>query len=210
MWLSGVELELFWSWAQLGSTGLCVRLFRSREFRHPIQSVAAPLCVGHRNPRLRSSSNSKLSPLHYKVLERSRRIYNPLDNQETDRCGIVSMSYQPRKIATRCSARRHSDGHMHTDSLCTGSVPSGSVAPLCFHHHHLITYLPHALGHGVTVHRAACVARPGLSVERPPIRPVFRVHTRSSPRSSGAPSRRGVGTSIPDHPAVIAVSRVLS
>ena len=49
------------------------------------------------------------------------------------------------------------------------------------------------------------VARAGLSVERPPIRPVFRAHTRSSPCSSGAPSRSGVGTSNPDRPAVVAV-----
>ena len=90
---------------------------------------------------------------------------------------------------------------MHTDSLCTGPMPSGSVAPLCFHiisSHHVSSSRPWPRRY----RPPRRVARPGLSVERPPIRPVFRAHTRSQPRSSGAPSRSGVGTSIPDRPAV--------
>ena len=103
-----------------------------------------------------------------------------------------------RKILQR-RQHRHSNGHMHTDSLCTGSMPSESVAPI--YAFHLITYLsprPWPRRYRPPRH----VARSGLSIERPPIRPVFRAHTRSSPCSSGAPSRSGVGTSIPDRPAV--------
>ena len=97
---------------------------------------------------------------------------------------------------------RQSDGHMHTDSLCTGSVPSGSVASLCFHlsssSHHVSSSRPWPRRYRPPRH----VARPGLSVERPPIRPVFRAHTRSPPCSSGAPSRSSVGTSVPTRSAV--------
>ena len=62
-------------------------------------------------------------------------------------------------------------------------MPSGSVAPLCFHvyHHHLITYLLHALGHGVTVHRATWRGQ-DYPQKGPPIRPtgVPRAHALSA------------------------------
>ena len=64
----------------------------------------------------------------------------------------------PRRYQSRirhggyCSLRQ-SVAHMHTGTLCTGSMPSGSA--LRFHHHlSLFHHLLHALGHGVTVHRA--------------------------------------------------------
>ena len=76
--------------------------------------------------------------------------------------------------------------------MVTCTLTLSSLAPChrgAYHHYHLLISSHHVSSPRPWPRRyrpPRRVARPGLSLERPPIRPVFRAHTRSPPRSSGA------------------------
>jgi len=69
-----VGAQNLWCWALLGDARLSWRRFRGRAFRVPIQSVAAPLCVGPRNARPRESSRDGTRARLYNHTSRSYRI----------------------------------------------------------------------------------------------------------------------------------------